>query len=67
MINRNGIIFGGAKRQVNASHTLVASSLSLSNAAVRGGINKDRSVFVDDTAQWHRDAAIRLSRASRHP
>ena len=37
VINRNGIVFGGAS-QVNV-HTLVASSLALSNAQFMAGIN----------------------------
>ncbi|WKA26114.1 filamentous haemagglutinin family protein [Bradyrhizobium roseum] len=45
VINRNGIIFGGAS-QVNV-HTLVASSLSLSNAQFMAGINKELYVFND--------------------
>ncbi|MDE5457055.1 filamentous hemagglutinin N-terminal domain-containing protein [Bradyrhizobium sp. CSA112] len=45
VINRNGIVFGGAS-QVNV-HTLVASSLSLSNAQFMAGINKELYVFND--------------------
>ena len=42
VINRNGIVFGGSS-QVNV-HTLVASSLSLSNAQFMAGINKPLSI-----------------------
>ncbi|TWT03885.1 filamentous haemagglutinin family protein [Reyranella sp. CPCC 100927] len=42
VINRNGIIFGGAS-QVNV-HSLVASSLSLSDAQFKAGINNPRAV-----------------------
>ncbi|WP_176454749.1 filamentous haemagglutinin family protein [Tardiphaga sp. OK246] len=45
VINRNGIIFGGVS-QVNVN-TLVASSLSLSNAQFMAGINKELYVFND--------------------
>ncbi|HEY8336681.1 MAG TPA: filamentous hemagglutinin family protein [Tardiphaga sp.] len=45
VINRNGIIFGGAS-QVNV-HTLVASSLSLSNAQFMAGINTQFKIFDD--------------------
>lgn len=45
VINRNGIIFGGAS-QVNVQ-TLVASSLSLSNEQFMAGINTDLYVFND--------------------
>ncbi|WP_441240899.1 filamentous haemagglutinin family protein [Tardiphaga sp. 768_D3_N2_1] len=47
VINRNGIIFGGAS-QVNVN-TLVASSLSLSNAQFMAGINKELYVFNDSS------------------
>lgn len=47
VINRNGVIFGGAS-QVNV-HTLVASSLSLSNAQFMAGINKELYVFNDSS------------------
>jgi filamentous hemagglutinin family protein len=46
IINRNGIVFGGSS-QVNV-HTLVASSLSLSNAQFMAGIAKP--VFIPDAA-----------------
>ncbi len=47
VISQNGIIFGGAS-QVNV-HTLVASSLSLSNQQFIAGINKELYVFKDDS------------------
>ena len=47
VINRNGIVFGGAS-QINV-HTLVASSLSLSNAQFMAGINKELYVFNDQS------------------
>lgn len=46
VINRNGIVFGGAS-QVNV-HTFVASSLSLSNEQFRAGINKNLFVLGSD-------------------
>ncbi|WPO40327.1 filamentous haemagglutinin family protein [Tardiphaga sp. 42S5] len=46
VINRNGIVFGGAS-QVNV-HTFVASSLSLSNEQFRAGINNTLSIFGSD-------------------
>ena len=46
VINRNGIVFGGSS-QVNV-HTLVASSLSLSNAQFMAGINNTLSIFGTD-------------------
>lgn len=45
VINKNGIIFGGAS-QVNVN-TFVASSLSLSDEQFRAGINKQLLIFDD--------------------
>ena len=63
VINRNGIIFGGAS-QVNVG-TLVASSLGLSNQQFMAGINKQLYVFRTISATTaHHHAAIRLSRTA---
>jgi filamentous hemagglutinin len=45
VINKNGIVFGGAS-QVNVN-TFVASSLSLSDEQFRAGINKQLLIFDD--------------------
>ncbi|KZD24080.1 filamentous haemagglutinin family protein [Tardiphaga robiniae] len=45
VINKNGIVFGGAS-QVNVN-SFVASSLSLSNEQFRAGINKQLLIFDD--------------------
>ena len=45
VINKNGIVFGGAS-QVNVN-SFVASSLSLSDAQFRAGINKQILIFDD--------------------
>ena len=45
VVNRNGIVFGGSS-QVNV-HTFVASSLSLSDAQFRAGINQPLFVLGD--------------------
>jgi len=46
VVNRNGIVFGGSS-QVNV-HTLVATSLSLSNEQFRAGINNTLQIHGDD-------------------
>jgi filamentous hemagglutinin len=50
VINRNGIVFGGSS-QVNV-HTLVASSLSLSNAQFMAGINKPLNIPDGSSNSW---------------
>jgi filamentous hemagglutinin family protein len=47
VINKNGIVFGGAS-QVNVN-SFVASSLSLSNEQFRAGINAQLFVYQDDS------------------
>ena len=48
VINKNGIVFGGAS-QVNVN-SFVASSLSLSDEQFRAGINKQLLIFDDPSA-----------------